>query len=169
MTTHTRAVHDAVVAALGASLNAHSKLNEKPLLLDLRPPLPPRLRCYVYALVEGGRRRPNEYKAVLRVPGQRGGEYGSFEFEGDRSTVVLAHRGDLDVWVIWEASLHPRFMYAGNIQVHRDTVFAAAATGWAEQRRHLPSVECTEVVIACRSTRLGDALRKRVLDPSGLA
>lgn len=146
----------------------HSELDRKPLDLDLDAPLPPRLRVYLYSLVGGvGTKRPSEYKANLRVPGQKQGEYGSFVHPSGRFVIVGAYRADLDVFVFWDAALHQRFKWAGNIQVHSDTVHRAAARGWAKQHRKLTSGS-TELVIACQSSTLPDALSRRLGETGGV-
>ena len=78
---------------------------------------------YLYSLVVGGKSRPGEFKAVLRVPGQVVGEYGTFDHSGSRLAVLAAYREDLDVFVLWDASLHERFKHGGNMQV-KDSVVA---------------------------------------------
>ena len=79
----TEDLHQALLAPLGNGVLRHSSLKEKPLTVDLAPPLPPTLRVYMYTLVGGvGTVRPTEYKSVLRVPGQRQNEYESFEHSG---------------------------------------------------------------------------------------
>ena len=60
---------------------------------------------------------------------------------------------DLDVFVLWDASVHERFKHGGNMQVKDTLVAQAAATGRAEQRRRLRS-GITEIVFACRSSCL---------------
>ena len=95
------------------------------------------------------------------------GEYGTFDHSGGRFAVLAAYRDDLDVFVLWDASIHERFKYAGNMQV-RDTVVAqAAAIGWAEQRRALRS-GITEIVFACRSSSLPRAIAHRVIWTGGM-
>ena len=162
MSTDTADLHSLLIQSLGECVMRHSSVETKPLELDLHLPLPPQLRCYVYNLVEGGSRRPNEYKAVLRVPGQPVGHYGSFDHSGGRVTMVLAYREDLDVWVLWDTLLHPRFKNGGNIQVRRSVVFDAAATGWAEQSRNVRG-GFVEVIVVCRSGGLRNAIRRRLL------
>ena len=58
---------------------------------------------------------------MLRVPGQVVGEYGAFDHSGGRIAVLAAYRNDLDVFVLWDASIHERFKHGGNMQV-KDTV-----------------------------------------------
>lgn len=162
MTAITEELHLAFLRPFGDSVLRHSPLPEKPLCVDLALPNPPRLRVYMYTLVGGvGTVRPNEYKAVLRVPRQAVGAYDSFDHSDGRIALVVGYRSDLDVFVLWDASLHPRFKNGGNIQVRDKTVHAAAAGGRAEQRRPLSS-RITEVVIACQSWSLAQAIDDRV-------
>ena len=154
-------LHGAFLDALDGHVRAHGDLSTKPLDLDLALPLPQRLRLYLYSLVVGGKTRPGEFKAVLRVPGQAVGEYGTFDHSGGRLAVLAAYRDDLDVFVLWDASIHKRFKHGGNMQVKDTVVAQAAATGWAKQRRPLRS-GITEIVFACRSSFLNRALGERI-------
>jgi hypothetical protein len=166
MTALTERLHEAFVAALGAGVESHSDIRRKPLCLDLRLPLPPRLRVYAYSLVEGGVQRRNEYKVVLRLPGQEYGEYASFDHSGDRLALVVGYRQDLDVFVLWDASLHPRFKWGGNLQVRDTVVHSAAAIGRAEQRRSL-STGNVELVIGCQSSTLIAGIEDRLASTGG--
>ncbi|WP_430642066.1 hypothetical protein [Bradyrhizobium aeschynomenes] len=155
-------LHGAFIRALGASVLAHSPLSDKPLSLDLALPCPPRLRVYLYSLVSGrGTVRSSEYKCVLRLRGQPIGEYASFDQSGGRFVIVAGYRPDLDVFVLWDAVLHPRFKSGVNIQVRDSVVHAAAASGRAEQIKLLPS-GATELVIACQSPSLASAIDDRI-------
>lgn len=160
MSAVTTRLHQAFLDALGTYVQTHGDLETKPLEVDLALPLPQRLRVYLYSLVVGGKSRPGEFKAVLRVPGQLVGEYGTFDHSGNRLAVLAAYREDLDVFVLWDASLHERFKHGGNVQVKDSVVARAAATGWAEQRRPLRS-GITEIVFACRSTSMPRAISAR--------
>lgn len=168
MSAITVRLHRAFLDALDEHVVAFGDLRKKPLNLDLALPLPQHLRLYLYSLVVGGKSRPGEFKAVLRVPGQVAGEYGSFDHSGQRLAVLAAYRSDLDVFVLWDASIHSRFKYAGNMQVKDAIVAQAAASGWAEQRRALRS-GVTEVVFACRSSSLARAIAARVTWTGGIA
>ena len=168
MKSITMRLHCAFLNALDGHVIAHGHVNSKPLDLDLALPLPRRLRLYLYSLVGGGKSRPDEFKAVLRVPGQGAGEYGTFDHSGGRLAVLAAYRDDLDVFVLWDASMHERFKYARNMQVKDTVVAQAAAIGWAEQRRRLRS-GITEIVFACRSSSLARAIADRVTWTGGTA
>ena len=167
VTAVTERLHRAFLDALEGRVVAHGDIDAKPLNVDLGPPLPLRLRLYLYSLVVGGKTRPGEFKAVLRVPGQVVGEYGTFDHSGERLALLAGYREDLDVFVLWDASLHERFKHGGNMQVRDIVVAQAAATGWAEQRRPLRS-SVTEVVFACRSRSLPRALSHRVAWTGGV-
>ena len=147
--------------SLSGHVLEHGDLTTKPLDLDLALPLPQHLRLYLYSLVVGGKSRPGEFKAVLRVPGQVVGEYATFDHSGGRLAVLAAYRDDLDVFVLWDASLHERFKHGGNMQVKDTIVAQAATTGCAEQRRLLRS-GITEIVFACRSSSLSRTIADRV-------
>lgn len=166
MTSLTGALHTAFLDALDGSVVSHGDIETKPIAVDLALPLPPTLRVYMYSLVDGGTQRPNEYKAVLRVAHQRVGEYASFEHGDGRMTILVAYRPDLDVFILWDASLHGRFKNGGNIQVRDRVVHEAAATGWAMQNRTLAG-GVIESVIACRPSELGRALSRRVGSTGG--
>lgn len=162
MSAITEDLHKAFLAPLDGSVVSCSDLEEKPLCVDLALPNPPRLRVYMYSLVDAvGTSRAREYKAVLRLPGQAVGQYASFDHSGGRLALVVGYRAELDVFVLWDASLHPRFKNGGNIQVRDTTVHTAAAVGRAEQVRALSS-GISEVVIACQSSTLRKAIDDRV-------
>ena len=158
----TEALHQTLLAALNGPVHASTDAKRKPLILDCNLPLPPRTRCYVYNLVAGGPQRPNEFKAVLRVPGQPSGHYGSFDESDGRLVLVLAYHSALAVWVLWDSSQHPRFKNGGNIQVSRSAVYEAAASGWSAKSRRISGGR-QELVIACQTPQLADAICKRLL------
>jgi hypothetical protein len=169
MSRDTAKLHRAFLDALGDFVSTHSEAKSKPLELDLKHPLPPRVRLYMYSLVGGTlTTRPNEYKASLRVPGQRVGHYGSFDHGGDRLVFLVGYRPDLDVFVIWDASLHGRFKNGGNIQVRSDTVVNAAALGEFQQLRKLTNADLYEMVLACNSAHLAETINLRLTLIGGL-
>jgi len=140
----------------------HSDIDHKPICVDLALPNPPRLRVYLYSLVASvATVRSNEYKVVLRIPGQAVGSYEVFDHSGGRLALMIGYRPDLDVFVLWDASLHPRFKNGCNIQVRDNTVHVAAASGRAEQLRMLSS-GIVETVIACQSWNLIQAINDRI-------
>ncbi len=168
MSRITTGLHAALLRSLGGAVVEHSEISAKPLELDLALPSPPRMRVYMYTLVGGvGTKRPKEYKSVLRVPGQPVGSYDSFDHSGGRIVLLVGYRADLDVFVLWDASLHARFKNGGNIQVHSDTVLRASSIGRAEQHRNLSSGSI-ELVIACQSWNLSTTIDARVASTGGV-
>ena len=155
----TRELQQQFLRALAPLVLAHSDVDVKPLTVDLALPLPPRIRVYLYTLVEGGSRK--EFKAVLRVPGQAVDEYGSFDHSLGRIVLLVGYRADLDVFVLWDAGLHARFKNGGNIQVKDTTVYCAAALGRADQTRQL-TTRAEEIVVACQSWTLKQAVIYRM-------
>jgi hypothetical protein len=164
----TLALHQAFLKPLEPAHRWSSELSLKPLLVDLGHPFPARLRVYLYSLVHGpGERRRREYKVVLRTPGQPVNEYGAFDHSDARFTIVAGYDPTLDVFVLWDAVLHPRFKNGGNLQVRDEAVRVAAAVGAAEQVRNLSNGQ-RELVLACQSPALPRALVARVASTGGL-
>ncbi|MFB4203652.1 hypothetical protein ACEZHJ_07625 [Arhodomonas sp. KWT2] len=127
------------------------------------------LRVYIYSLVGGlGTVRPNEFKCNLRLRGQRVGEYRSFDYAGERYVLLIGCDLGLDVFVLWDASLHPKFKNGTNVQVRDKTVYAAAASGLAYQTRSLTRGG-TELVVACSSDYLARAIDDRLAWTGGIA
>lgn len=164
----TRALHRAFIAPLGDLVIACSDVAAKPLLVDLAFPISARLRVYIYSLVHGaGERQRREYKVVLRTPGQPLNQYGVFDHSAGRFTIVVGYDATLDVFVMWDAVLHPRFKNGGNLQVRDEAVRSAAALGVAEQIRNLSSGQ-RELVLACQSSTLSRAITARIVSTGGL-
>ncbi len=142
--------------------------------VDLQPPLPPRIRVYLYnATAPPGGRTLGECKAQLIVPGQRPGRRGNFDYSGGRSAVLAGYNAHNDVFVLWEAGLHTDFAYSKNVQIKPETLYAAAGGRIATQERWLRTGDGTtvETVVATRSAKLREALlrraeltRKRILE-----
>jgi hypothetical protein len=162
MTAVTIELHSALIRALGSGVLQHSDIRHKPLDLDLAFPLPPSVRIYMYTLVRGGVNRKNEYKAVLRVPRQNVGAYGSLSHRDGRFTLLIGYLASLEVFALWDASSHFRFKNGGNIQVRETTILEAVAVGFARQWREL-SKGRSELVLACATGKLRDALNERLM------
>lgn len=168
MTARTARLNEAFLRALGGRVLHVSDVEEKPLIIDLRAPESLRLRVYMYSLVGGaGERARREYKVVLRVRDQAVGAYGTFDHSDGRFAMIVGYAVDLDVFVLWDASLHPRFKNGGNLQVRDEVVRAAAARGAAEQVRRLMS-GAREVVLACQSPEIWEMVQARIAATGGL-
>ena len=156
------------LAALGNSVVRADPVNSPVLTLELAPPLPAALRVYLFNSTNppGGRVTP-EHKIQLMVPGQGRADRGNFDTSGGRSVVAAGYVQDLDVYVLWDASLHRDFAFSTNAQVRTERVLQAAATGAiATQERRLQLG--TETVIVAPAARLAEALMMRFPDVPGV-
>jgi hypothetical protein len=157
----TDELHRHVVDALGASVLRHSDLSQKPLELDLRFPLPGKVRAYVYnATVPPGGRATGEHKIQLIVPGQARGERGNFDHSDGRMPVLIGYQNEMDVFVVWDAFLYEDFAYSRNVQVKAETIFEAFAGKIGKQARHLGNQQI-EIVLAARPSQLAQLLIER--------
>ncbi|WP_206047350.1 helix-turn-helix domain-containing protein [Noviherbaspirillum denitrificans] len=160
-------LHRRFVRALGpSSVKSHSSWDSKPFELDLAPPLPQRVRAYMYNATRPPGGRPlGEHKVQLIVPGQRRGERGSFDNGDGRIVLLVGYAAEEDVFVLWDAGLYTDFAWSRNVQVKAETIIQASAGKLATQERQLrpPSGRSVvETVIAVRSRSLGEAIVRRM-------
>ena len=110
----------------------------KPLDLNLRPPLPGKVRLYLYNITHPQGGRPSsEYKIRLMVRGQRRHDRAGFASESGRFLVLGGYEGELDVFVLWDAGLYSDFAWSRNVQVKAETIIQASAGKLAFQERRL--------------------------------
>lgn len=161
----TSLIHGRLIDALGtacARRPTSDELSRKPLDIDLAPPLPRRLRVYLYAATNPpGERSVGDYKVQLIVTGQRRGERGRFDYPSGTQVILGGYIQDFDAFVLWDAGLHDDFPYSKNVQVHATTVYEASARGMAHQTRSIRG-RGTEEIVAVHSTRLVDGLEERM-------
>ena len=156
-----------LVAALGVSiLRIHTPLDAKPFELDLAPPLPHRVRLYMYNATRPPGGRPlGEHKIQLMVPGKGRGERASFDNGDGRIVLLIGYAADEDVFILWDAGLYPDFAWSRNVQVKAGTIIEASAGKLATQERQLRPATgraTIETVLAVKSRRLSEALIKRM-------
>ena len=115
--------------ALSGSVLSHSNLAKKPLNADLKPPLPHRIRLYLFkATYPPGGRTLGEHKIQLMVPGQLREQRASFDYSDGRIILLGGYRPDLKIFVLWDADLYGDFPFSRNVQVKAETIYAAL--GW---------------------------------------
>lgn len=160
-------LHSVLLNALGSHVvRVANNLTAKPLDLDLRPPLPQRVRVYMFNATRPPGGRPlGEHKVQLIVPGQRRGDRGNFDNRDGRIVLLVGYAVEDDVFVLWDAGLYVDFAWSRNVQVKAETIIRAVAGNLATQDRRLrphnaPAV--TETVVAVGSARLVDAVQKRM-------
>jgi len=139
-----------------------SDFEAKPFEMDLQPPLPHRVRVYIYNATRPPGGRPlGEHKVQLIIPGQRRGERGSFDHGDSRIVLLMGYSAEEDVFILWDAGLYPDFAWSRNVQIKAETIIRASAGKIATQERQLRPPDGTrviETVIAARPHRLEEAM-----------
>lgn len=154
-------LHRTFLKALNSAVVSHSDATTKPLEVDLKNPLPPKLRVYIYnATYPPGGRTMGEHKIQLIVPGQERGARGNFDSSGGRIPLLVGYRPDLRIFMLWDAELYVDFSYSRNVQVMPETVYEAFARGIGRQKRNLWTQQ-VELVITADARHLGQAILER--------
>lgn len=131
-------LHRRFLDALGDAVVSHSEIEKKPLEVDLKCLLPPKLRVYIYnATFPPGGRTMGEHKIQLIVPGQGRGDCGNFDSSNGRVPFLVGYRSDLRIFILWDADLYVDFSYSRNVQVKPETVYEAFAQGIGREKRKL--------------------------------
>lgn len=158
-------LNEKFVTALGASVRNHGSLQERPFEVDLGPPLPQRVRVYIFTLTNPPGGRPlDEYKIQLTIGERR--SRASFDDSDGRIPLLLGYSADEDVFVLWDAGLMKSFAYSRNVQVKANTIVEALAGKLARQPRPVrpegrgDTVE--EIVLAAQPRLLSDAIQERM-------
>ena len=160
-------MHRRLVQALGPKIvRSHGSFDSKPFELDLAPPLPQRIRIYMYNATRPPGGRPlGEHKVQLIVPGQRRGERASFDNGDGRIVLLIGYAAEEDVFVLWDAGLYSEFAWSRNVQVKAETIIQASAGKLATQQRQLRPPQgrpTVETVIAVKPRRLAEAITRRM-------
>ena len=160
-------LHRRLVRSLGSSsVKSHSPWDSKPFELDLTPPLPQRVRVYMYNATRPPGGRPlGEHKVQLIVPGQRRGQRGSFDNGDGRIVLLIGYAAEEDVFILWDAGLYTDFAWSRNVQVKAETIIQASAGKLATQERQLrpPSGRAiVETVLAVKPRSLTEAVVRRM-------
>lgn len=160
-------LHRRLVEALGAAaVRSRAPWGQKPFELDLAPPLPQRVRVYMYNATRPPGGRPlGEHKVQLIVPGQRRGERASFDNGDGRIVLLIGYGAEEDVFILWDAGLYSDFAWSRNVQVKAETIIQASAGKLATQDRQLRPTNgrpTVETVLAVKPRRLAEALVRRM-------
>ena len=156
-------MHQLFIEALGDAVLRHSSYNSAPLLVDLKPPFPIKLRVYIFnGTNPPGGRALDEYKIQIILPEQTRGSRASLDFSDGRMPILAAYICIADeikdgVFVLWDAFKHDDFAYSANMQVKSETIIKALASPTALSKRNND-----EVIIAARAPYLLDAIKCRV-------
>ena len=155
-------LHNIFIEAVKDYLISHSDVNEKPLLLDLKSPLPQKVRLYIFnATHPPGGRTVGEHKIQLIVSGQRRGQRGNFDYSDGRIVILVGYESETDVFVLWDAGMFPNFAYSRNIQVRAETIYEAFAGKIGQQSRFIRG-KGKEIVLTAQKENLPAAIQQRV-------
>jgi hypothetical protein len=153
-------LHKEFLSAVDNSLIKHTDPEKIPLEVDFEPPLPPKVRVYMFNVTNPPGGRPSdEYKSQLILPEQKRGERASFDHSDGRIVLLVGYSAQSEVFILWDAGLYHDFAYSRSVQVKGETVFKAIAGELGEQTRHLQAG--TEVVVASNRKNLKDAIIRR--------
>ncbi|MDX2618593.1 MULTISPECIES: hypothetical protein [Streptomyces] len=145
-------------------------LHAKPLLLRLKPPLPLRVRVYIFRATQNiAERQEGAFRVQLTATNTPLlGEFPKPRFEFDRSNnircLLIGYNPELRTFIIWDADLHDAtgFTRSRGVQAPPEVVYKALATGIAERQRDLKGPNRRETIIAARPERLAEAIERRV-------
>lgn len=155
-------LHEVFISSLGNRVVSHSNPAKKPLEADLMPPLPQKIRIYIFnATHPPGGRTMGEHKIQLIVPGQERGQHGSFDQTGGRIVLLVGYEPELEVFILWDAGLYPEFTYSRNVQVKAETVYGALAGKICQQKRNIRKQK-VETVLTARANYLEKAILIRM-------
>lgn len=159
-------MHRRLIDALGKRVLANSPIDQKPLEIDLGPPIPVKARVYMYNATRPPGGRPlGEHKVQLIVPGQSRGERGSFDHGRGRIVLLIGYAAEEDIFILWDAGLYSNFAWSRNVQVKAETIIEATAGKLAAQFRQLrpgSGRPILETLIAAPSGKLSEAIDRRV-------
>jgi len=155
-------LNQAFVAALDGHVVHVGDLHTRALTLELAPPLPERLRAYLFNATNppGGRPTP-EHKINLIAPGQGRGEPGNFDFSEDRSVVLAGKVEGQDIFVLWDAALHRDFGFSRNVQIRTATIQESQTSHAISTQSRRTKLGINETVIVAPSALLAEAIVMR--------
>lgn len=160
-------MHRRLVAAIGeAGVRSHADWSDKPFEMDLAPPMPQRVRVYMYNATRPPGGRPlGEHKVQLIVPGQKRDQRGTFDHSEGRIVLLVGYSAEEEVFILWDAGLYTDFAWSRNVQVKAETIIQASAGKIATQDRQLRPASgksVIETLIATKARGLPEALVRRM-------
>lgn len=154
-------LHNKIISALSGKVAWNSYIQQRPLLLNIEHPLPQNLRVYIYTITETSESRPpDEYNIQVITPSIERGESGSLDHSDQRFVLLAGYYPELDVFVLWDAYLHPELSFSETLQVKYGTMVEAAESGFGVQERHLKTGD--EAVIAVKRDQLKRGILRRI-------
>ncbi len=159
-------LHDRFLAAVGSGAVVSDTTDTAgELVVELYPPLPRRVRVYIYNATNpsGGRSTP-EHKIQLILADQGRGQRANFDRSEVDFVLLCGYVPEQDVFVFWDASLHRDFAYSKNLQVRSENVAGAAAAGVTVRQER--SLRTDPETVLCAPRRLvTEAIAERFASP----
>jgi len=146
-----------VIDSLSEFVVEQTDPENSPLELQLGDGLPPKVRLYLYNLVDSG--RANEYKINVRLPGHEDKDSAAPDRTGGYLPVLMGYNEGYDLFALWDDDLYDEYVDVRPLQVKEATLEEATSSGFATQSRR--GGEGGETVIVAKPDRLADALRMR--------
>ncbi|MFJ3586802.1 hypothetical protein ACIPPS_31865 [Streptomyces sp. NPDC090127] len=152
-----------------AVVPGEESLRGKPILLRLRPPLPLRVRLYLFrATQHASERQAGTFRIQLTV-GEPVPHSERRRFRFDRSDnvrcLLAGYHAELRTFILWDADMQDAgggYPWSKGVQAPPSVVFGAVARGIAEEVRQLRRPNRVETIIAARSGHLAEAIERRV-------
>jgi len=142
------------------------QLRDKPLLLELGLPLPPKLRFYIFTATQHeSERQVDTYRVQLTAGLQVSTSRYAFSREDGIRPVLLGFEPRLGVFIIWDADVNDAnggFPFSQGVQSPPELVYRAAANGIAEGERTARRAATRELIIAARADKLVVGLLRRI-------
>jgi hypothetical protein len=163
-------LHKVFMASLNDQVISTSKITGRPLEMDLTPPLPHKIRLYIYNLTHPpGGRTLGEHKIQIILPNHKNSHRAEFDNSGGRIVILAGYESDHRIFVLWDAGLYINNPFSRNVQIRPETVYESIAGKIGQQERIIRG-QGKEIVVTCPRKRLSEALclrmdltRKRLL------
>lgn len=155
-------LHTILLDALGDDVVAHGDLSARPLHLDLRLPLPPRVSVYLFGLTpHDGKRAVGTYLSTVPDEVRARESQISEAGKSNRLDLVMGYESEWRAFVLWDALCFPILSRRRSLMVSDQTLVGAFTGQVTEELRTVWGATGTEVVLAAREDRLGLAIARR--------
>ncbi|WP_240137804.1 AAA family ATPase [Salinigranum salinum] len=153
-------IRELLIGSLGDSVKWHSSVENRPLELHLKDPLPSKVRLYLYNLVPSG--REEEFKVNVRLPAHEGGDedHAAPDRSGGYLTMLGGYHEHHEVFAFWDDDLHEEYGSVSPLQVQSETIGRAISEGLTTQQRATAGLG-GETVIVAQPDRVGEAIEMR--------
>jgi MoxR-like ATPase len=152
-------IRQLLIESLGDAVKWHSSVENRPLELHLKGPLPSKVRIYLYNLVPSG--REEEFKVNVRLPDHGGGEdHATPDRSGGYLTILGGFHEHHEVFAFWDDDLHEEYGSVSPLQVQSETIGRAISDGLTTQQRATAGLG-GETVIVAQPDRVIEAIEMR--------